>query len=211
MLLLTPLNLSPASLDATTARLTRFAHLTGGVDLVVVFLLQAQTISSNGDKEPTTASPTNAHVLLQTLIMRSPDLRGIPILPIAKTSALVEVLRSYITAVTQATLPHPPQKALDILPYCTTTGPTRLLTSTLVGVLSDMIPDLKTLARLACLEMPDDGRDMQDEAFRPVDFEMEDHADMVLRRDIDHALRQMVSEKERVGIWEFWRGEFVID
>lgn len=136
-----------------------------------------------------------------------------PILPIPNTGALVDVLKNYIAAATQATPAHAPKRTIDLLPFCTASAPNKLLSSTTIGVISDMVPDVKILARLACLDMPDGDRDqdVQNAAFRPVDFEMEENTDMVLRRDVDGALREMVSEEERQGVWEFWRGEFAVD
>lgn len=150
IVLLSPSNLLPPNEAGVDDRLVRFVRSSGGIDSVIVFLLNEFVTSHTGDAEGDSDSTgTRAYAQLQVEILCSPDLRGMPILPLHSTRSLVKTLRNHVSMLTSRTpLPPPPMRAVELLQYCTASAPLQLLGEHSVNIISDVVPDMKTLALL---------------------------------------------------------------
>lgn len=144
VLLLSPSNISDNNSPTTLKRIHRFASLTGGRDLAIVFLLYP------GDETTQDASTAGmvAYAKLQAEMMNLVELLSIPILPLPKLDGLSNILKSHRGALMA---PRPYQKAprattFDLLRDCSINPP---LGQSEAFILTDLFPGLQSLAK-AC-------------------------------------------------------------
>ena len=133
VLLLSPTSISAANLPHTLDRIHHFAGLTGGQDLVIVFLLSPpartnanasdQTISTNTD-----IKSTLAFTHLQASLLPRTDIPYIPILPVSNLTNLPELLQKHASALSHRhqqppTTSNNMSKPLELLELATTEPP----------------------------------------------------------------------------------------
>ena len=158
VLLLSPTSISAAHLPHTLDRIHHFAGLTGGQDLIIVFLLSPpvrtnadasdQTISTNTD-----IKSTLAYTHLQASLLPRTDIPYIPILPVSNLTNLPELLQKQATALSHRhqqppTTSNNTSKPLELLELATTEPPMNRETLFFV---TDCFASLRELA-MACTE-----------------------------------------------------------
>ena len=89
------------------------------------------------------------------------------------------------------------------------TVPTQLLSQQAVDLVSDLVPDLRTLARCAVMKKGKGSEDVEMGGMGEMDV-AEGDGDVKLAKTVDDALDVMLSEEEKEGIWEFWKTEWVV-
>ncbi|KAI9723180.1 MAG: hypothetical protein M1828_004283 [Chrysothrix sp. TS-e1954] len=166
-----PAPTSPASAPLLE-RLTHFSALTGGRDVLIVFLLHeacsispSTSTSTSSNRATSTSIPgpstgLSAHAQLTTLLFH--HALPIPLIPLTSPPALLPTLKTYLTTLTRP-LPTPPEpahahakanKAITLLlPLATATPPPHhRLTEHQVLRLTDLVGSVRELARVCAGE-----------------------------------------------------------
>jgi hypothetical protein len=164
VLLLSPSSTSTANLPHTLNRINHFAGLTGGQDLIIVFLLCSSTGLDTSKSNPAitvpsantnqdTIHPTLAFTQLQASLLPRTDIPYIPILPLSNLSNLPELLQKHASALShrhqqaQTTSNNRP-KPLELLERTTAEPPMDRET---VYFVTDCFSNLRELA-MTCTE-----------------------------------------------------------
>ncbi|RMX81664.1 hypothetical protein D0869_06638 [Hortaea werneckii] len=169
LLLLSSSAVTEAQLEATIKRIQRFASLTGGKDLAIVFLLAsppppAQPTAPNATNGFTTARQLAqqtaqlsaasergnldgviAWTKLQAELTNRSDIPYIPILPLTALDELPQLLQKHVAALNSPSHPAPRQSAntFDLLQLCTSNPPMDQQTA---YCLSDVFANMEELA-----------------------------------------------------------------
>ena len=150
MLLLSSSATAEAQLETTIERIQRFASLTGGKDLAIVFLLACppplpaqataltitnsfttarqlaqQTAELSAASERGNLDGVIAWTKLQAELTNRPNIAYIPILPLTALDKLPQLLQKHVAALNSPSHPLPKQsaKTFDLLQHCTSTPP----------------------------------------------------------------------------------------
>lgn len=215
-------------LSDTVERIRRFASLTGGQNLAIVMLLEAETpaildSTKTPEKGEITQTSSEAGVLayskLQATMMDHPEIPYIPILPLAKLDSITELLRKHV-----AYLSRPKQKSkpastsFALLQLCTANPPMSQHTS---YVVSDLFANLRELAA-ACTTVSSTPNSSSP-SVRAAGFSTQmtgtqaSGIDEDTQRSDDRAvaklkqLRDLVGERECADVVDFWKEEWTID
>lgn len=146
-------SVSTKTIDDTFERIQHFASLTGGQDLVIVFLLNPPRDSSFiSAKELAKAShdgiaqqdAIRAYSKIQAEMVNRPEIPYIPILPTSTLEGLSNILEKYIARVTSKT-PEPKASTTPfaLLQQCTANQP---MSDQTAYNLTDIFSNLKDLA-----------------------------------------------------------------
>lgn len=238
LLLLSPRSVARAQLAATIQRVQRFASLTGGQDLAIVFLLAstpaASFISARTLIEPATdfslqqQEGLHAYATLQSLLLdQESGIPYLPILPVATLDHLPHLVRDHVKNLTHhPTLARahnpttPAATALDLLTLCTARSGQPMLQHT-AYVLSDLFPNLASLSEACCTRMTSAPNSSSPSARAAGG---DSHHQVLLMRDQTHGpefprasvgpmeiLRDLVGAGECTEILDWWNNEWVMD
>jgi hypothetical protein len=217
-----------SNLPSTLDRIHRFACLTGGQDLAIVFLLNPpKTSSFISVKDLTSASSASeagtkgvlAYAKLQASLLPRSDIPHIPILPLASLEGLPGALMKYATALSRT-----PQRVsastspFEMLQLSTTESPMDRQTAYFA---TDCFTSLRDLA-VTCTEpvaeptssSPSFGAD-RGAASQSGFAGYRDHLGHA-HREHDAAerlrqLRELVGEQRYADLVEFWLEEWTVD
>ncbi|KAI7265582.1 hypothetical protein KC343_g3801 [Hortaea werneckii] len=168
-LLLSSSAVAEAQLEATIERIQRFASLTGGKDLAIVFLLASppppaqptapiiansfttarklaqQTAQLSADSERGNTDGVVAWTKLQAELTNRSDIPYIPILPLSALCQLPQLVQKHVAALNTPSHPAPNQSAntFDLLQQCTSNPPMDQQTA---YCLSDLFVNMEELA-----------------------------------------------------------------
>jgi len=240
VLLLSPSATTEAKLGDTLARIQRFAALTGGEDLAIVFLLypqkdtsfvSAKALTTNGDVSEAGANGMFAYSKLQAALFSDAAIPHVPVLPLADVQGLPELLLKHVAAREKAATsrhapPHPavkgankPATPFDLLQLCTAEPPMAKHTAL---VAADVFTDLADLAA-ACTSV----------TTAPASSSPSRRASQGMSSQTSHAygaesgwstqrstggygeklkrLRILLGEKECQNLIDFWAEEWTLD
>ncbi|EKG22288.1 hypothetical protein MPH_00355 [Macrophomina phaseolina MS6] len=158
VLLLCPSSTSPDAFSATLDRVQHFTALNGGLDSIIVFLLDTA-----GDSPPEQPTTLHAYSHLSTSLLADPNIASIPLIPLASLTSFDAVLKSYISSnsaaraaqMVQAKRPDTFNTALDLVPWCVARENTKPLDNTVpldanqVNLLTDLFGSLREFAEAA--------------------------------------------------------------
>ncbi|OTA29373.1 hypothetical protein BTJ68_09877 [Hortaea werneckii EXF-2000] len=168
-LLLSSSAVAEAQLEATIERIQRFASLTGGKDLAIVFLLASppppaqptapiiansfttakklaqQTAQLSADTERGNVDGVVAWTKLQAELTNRSDIPYIPILPLTALCQLPQLVQKHVAALNTPSHPAPKQSVntFDLLQQCTSNPPMDRQTA---YCLSDLFVNMEELA-----------------------------------------------------------------
>ncbi|KAF2164149.1 hypothetical protein M409DRAFT_56855 [Zasmidium cellare ATCC 36951] len=143
--------MSEANLTPTIERIRRFAALTGGKDLVMVFLLYPGYSTS----EEVSNDGMVAYARLQAEMMNHTEIPSIPILPLPKLDGLANILKSHQIAwsTPQATNKKPSRATpFDLLRQCSNHPP---MSEAAAFLLTDLFSNLREIADACTNASPD--------------------------------------------------------
>ncbi|KAI6792337.1 hypothetical protein KC360_g6627 [Hortaea werneckii] len=170
LLLLSSSAVAEAQLEATIERVQRFASLTGGKDLTIVFLLASpppplaqatapittssfttarrlsqQTAQLSADSERGNIDGVVAWTRLQAELTNRSDIPYIPILPLTSLFELPQLVQKHVAALNSPSHPAPKQllNTFDLLQHCTSNPPMDQQTA---YCLSDLFVNMAELA-----------------------------------------------------------------
>jgi hypothetical protein len=231
-LLLSPTEVAESKLLATIQRIHHFASLTGGEDLAIVFLLHEPKLSTFvSAKDVTNASHTDnetsaagiyAFTTLQSTMFARTEIPHIPILPFASLDALPALLRKHATALSRPTMSVPlPITSSELLKMCTTAD--QPMDQTTVSVVAELVPDLRSFARLCSSSANHCGssspsvrsaRSLQTSADRLAWGARIDHARMSqddAQSDDVQMMRKLLGGDACKSMSDFWAEEFTVE
>jgi hypothetical protein len=208
-------------LPRTLDRIHHFAGLTGGQDLIIVFLLSepanADTNTSNNTISSTTsAHPTLAFTHLQASLLPRTDIPYIPILPLANLSNLPDLLLKHTSALSHkhhqpSIPPNNTSKPLELLELATTEPP--MDRGTLFFV-TDCFANLRELA-VACTEPGLDLRGLLEGSSDGFDgaqgLRYEGGEGRVAATERLRELRGLIGAERFGEVTEFWGDEWVVE
>ncbi|KAM0722258.1 hypothetical protein Q7P37_001699 [Cladosporium fusiforme] len=221
ILLLSPSSTTKNSLPVTLDRIHRFAALTGGQNLAMVFLLsppKASTfisvkhLTADDNAQATDMKGVVAYSTLQASLLPRTDIPHIPILPLASVDDLPQLLKDYINA-----LPPKSERVasaaspFELLQLCTTEPPMDRQTAYFA---TDCFASLKDLAT-ACTEplaVPSSSSPASRADFglgylrSRDDMPMSSNAQSKLEQ-----LRGLVGDEKLRELADFWVDEWVVD
>lgn len=225
-LLFAPSATTEDTLSQSIERIRHFACLTGGQDLVIVFLLNPpeNTLFTSakgiGEKDTSRHSGEDgvvAYTKLRAALLDYADIPHIPILLLTSPDSLSGLMKSHIASLTKPKPKQQPQVTpLHLLQLCTANPPMPQQTA---FILSDLFPNLRELA-VACttassgpnsssLSVRAAGLSSQvtgSQGTQVSDTEGYDRALSKIKQ-----LRDLVGEEQCAGIVEFWREEWTVD
>ena len=221
VLLLSPTSTSPENVPATLDRIHHFAGLTGGQDLIIVFLLSSATKATPSTStsagpipsapEDNTAYPTLAFAHLQASLLPRTDIPYIPILPVSSLSNLPDLLQRHASALSARyqqtpTTSNITRRPLELLQLATTEPPMDRET---VYFATDCFANLREMA-MACTEP---GVDLSGLLGSPAGFEGLRPAAGQGRAATERLreLRDLVGEEKFWEIVDFWADEWTVD
>lgn len=195
VLLLSSSSTLPQKFPATLDRVQHFAAVNGGLDSIIIFLL---------DAEATTEQPTALHAYtnLSASLLTDPAVATIPLIPLSSLSSLDTLLKSYITSnsagraaqMVQARRPDTFNTALELVPWCVARENTKPLDSSVplnqdqVNLLTDLFGSLREFAETA----------------------VGDESDQKVRNKVE-AMKNLLGEGVAQDILDFWREEWYAD
>ena len=228
MLLLAPSWTLEVNLSDTLDRIHRFASLTGGQDLAIVFLLNPPKNSSftsvkdltSADNDPDPgAKVVLAYARLQASLLSRSDIPHIPILPLASVEGLAGLLTKTIAAFLH-TPQHTPASTtpFGMLQLSTTEPPMERQTAYFA---TDCFANLRDLA-VACTEPTTEPTwsppsfDAAGSAFSPSSAggQFGNIGTASRGRGTEEGLRQLralVGEQRYTELVEFWLDEWVVE
>lgn len=212
----------------TLDRIRRFAALTGGQDLAILFLLEAprnttfvsaKDMHNSGAATSVVEDGIGAYSKLQAVMMDNPDIPYIPTLLLSTVDGLAELLRKYTTSLNipkQET--KPTATSFELLRLCTANPPMPHQTA---FYLSDLFSSLRELAA-ACTAVSSAPKPSSPSS-RGAGFSSQitstqgsglgfnttlsdDGAVTKLKR-----LRDLIGDKECADIVDFWKEEWVME
>lgn len=186
-ILLSPSSLVETTRGATTERLLQAVGSTGGVDLVIIFMLNEPVMSNIANKSVRRPLPWQAYAQLQAQVLMTAELRGLVILPVHSPSDLASTIRTHLAALTSPTPPLAPLRSVELIKHCTPVAPSQTLSEHAVNILSDSVPDLAALTR-AAIDPEDQGR-----------------------RTIETRFSGEGMSREQEALWEFFAEEWVVE
>jgi hypothetical protein len=220
VLLLSPTSTSTANLPHTLDRIHHFAGLTGGQDLIIVFLLSAPATADTNTSDKTNPStisvhPTLAFTQLQASLLPRTDIPYIPILPLSSLSNLPDLLLKHASALSHRhqqppTTSNNTTKPLDLLQLATAEPP--MDRETLFFV-TDCFANLRELA-MACTEP---GVDLQglleggSDGFDGAQGLRSSSGDGRVATERLRELRGLVGAEKFREITDFWADEWVVE
>lgn len=228
MLLFSPSGTIDDRLAETVERIRRFAALTGGQDLAIVFLLDppkdtAFTSAKNLNGNTGNPSPGQDGVIayskLQAAMMDHGDIPHIHVLPLTTLDALPELLKKHVAALSQPKQrAKPPTTPFTLLQMCTANPPMSQQTA---FILSDLFPNLRELA-VACASVSSapisSSPSVRAAGFSSQVIGTQDTGrGMSTQYSADRAvnklkqLRDLVGDQEVMDIVDFWKEEYTVD
>ena len=228
VLLFSPSATTSEKLQQTVERIRRFAALTGGQDLAIVFLLNPPKdtffTSAKGLKEDTADVLSGqdgmiAYTKFQATLLDHGDIPHVPILPLTSLDTLPELLRKHVEALSQPPQKtKPPTTPFALLQLCTANPPMYQQTA---FILSDLFPNLQELAK-ACTSVSS-APNSSSPSVRAVGGSFQvigaqgSGLEMSMQYSDDRAasnmkqLRDLVGEQEFADIVDFWSEEYTVD
>jgi hypothetical protein len=221
ILLLSPTSTSTANLPHTLDRVHHFAGLTGGQDLIIVFLLSVPVTADTNTSDITnpstiSAHPTLAFTHLQASLLPRTDIPYIPILPLANLASLPELLLKHASALSYkhhqppTTSNNTTTKPLDLLQLATAEPP--MDRETLFFV-TDCFTSLRELA-MACTEPGVDLRgllDVSSDGFDGAQGLLSSSGEGRVAAERLRELRGLVCGERFSEIADFWADEWVVE
>ncbi|KAH9815679.1 hypothetical protein Tdes44962_MAKER00925 [Teratosphaeria destructans] len=224
-----------AKLEETLERTHRFASLTGGQDLAIVFLLsppkdttfvsaRAVNNHASGDAYPTAG--LHASTKLQAILANRSDIPHLPILPLSTLSSLPGLLERYTAAL--VTHPHVAQPAnqavtgFSLLHLCTAAPGGRMPSQT-AYIVSDIFPDFAALAGACTAEDADRESSPSQRAGKDsgvgvsasqIERDLETDEDSDESGKVEERLRRLralVDRQEVRDLIDFWGDEWTVD
>ncbi|KAF2771942.1 hypothetical protein EJ03DRAFT_349156 [Teratosphaeria nubilosa] len=214
-------------IEETLKRIHRFASLTGGQDLAIVFLLSAPK-DARAVKEYSGADTDGlcTYTKLQATLATRTDIPYLALLPLSTLSSLPALLERYLTAL--ATRPHPAPPAsqavtnFSLLHLCTAAPGGRMPAQT-AYLVSDIFPDCAALAGACTAGVTEresspsqrvgEGRGVGVSASQiERDMEMDEDGEgsgKVEERLV--RLKALVGEQEYRDLVQFWGDEWTVD
>ncbi|KAK4498714.1 hypothetical protein PRZ48_009224 [Zasmidium cellare] len=191
VLLLSPSTTSDTKLPSTLERILRFAALTGGKGLAIVFLL------SPADEMGTKASADGmaAYAKLQAEMLNHTEIPFIPILPLPKLEDLANLLKSHQTALSSPQVSNKKGQGVtpfDLLRQCSNQPP---MSEAAAFMLTDLFSDLREVAE-ACTTST---TDLSSSSPSRIDRTTQTSADasMYELRDADLAGSKLMKDRSR--------------
>lgn len=153
ILLLSRSAVSDAKLRETMERIQHFSLLTGGRDLLILFLLNppndtsftsAKELTKNDGNNVADEDAIVAYAKLQAELFSEAEIPYLPIRPILSIDELQTTIEKHITALkTQEMRSKPPSIPFELLKSCTVNPP---MSEQTAYIISDIFADLKDLA-----------------------------------------------------------------
>ena len=221
-LLLSRSAVADEKLRATFERIEHFASLTGGEDLVFIFLLNpppastfvsAKDLSEANNNDMADTDAIAAYSKLQAELINHADIPHIPVLPILTVANLSETISKHTTAL-QSQPPKqraPATSSFSLLKLCTANPP---MSEQTAYVLSDLFKDLKDLA-FACSTVSSAPNSSSPSA-RAAGFPSSFSYDINTQSSDSNAasrlkrLRDLIGEQECHDIIDFWKEEWTL-
>ena len=226
MLLFAASEAKDENLDSAVSRIQHFASLTGGHDLIIVFLLHAPPATSlisakqlNAGDATCGIDGTRSFSSLQATLINHTEIPHIPILPLPTLDGLSALLKKHVDHSAQP----PPARAasgtsFDLLQHCTANPPISQQTAYIV---SDLFPNLKELAQ-ACANVTSapnssspTARGISDtpQPVRGSDngMGMSTQSSYFAASNKLKKLRDLVGDRECNDIVDFWKEEWAIE
>jgi hypothetical protein len=220
VLLLSPTSTSTANLPHTLDRIHHFAGLTGGQDLIIVFLLSAPATADTNTSDKTNPStisvhPTLAFTHLQASLLPRTDIPYIPILPLANLANLPDLLLKHASALSNrhhqpSITPNSTTKPLDLLQLATAEPP--MDRETLFFV-TDCFANLRELA----MASTEPGVDLQglleasSDGFDGAQGLRSSSGEGRVATERLRELRSLVGAEKFREITDFWADEWVVE
>ncbi|KAK4965586.1 hypothetical protein LTR66_003677 [Elasticomyces elasticus] len=223
-LLLSPSSTSDVELQNTLERVARFAALTGGQDIAIVFLLSHHAAASfvsarslahgiGGITDP--CDGMHAYMKLQAELFTRDDIPNVSILPLAKPEGLPTLIKNHVKTLAKPKFLHPrPVDCSKMLAHCSSTPP---LGQFAVDVVSDYFPSLRHLATAATvpeIQQVNDPLTQDSYNLRNWTARSPEHTADGGSLDVCHSLAlllDLLSRKEVQDIADFWKEEWVAE
>jgi hypothetical protein len=225
VLLLSPTSTSAANLPDTLYRIHHFAGLTGGQELIIVFLLSSSaklntststSISAgpipSATSNENTVHPTLAFTHLQASLLPRTDIPYIPILPLSGLPELPNLLQKHVSALSQRHQQPPTTssntpKPLELLQLATTEPPMDRET---VYFATDCFANLRELA-MACTESGVDLQGLLEGASGGFEGFASGGGEVRVATERLRELRDLVGGEMFREITDFWADEWVVE
>lgn len=159
LLLLAPSSVSDSNLSGILDRIHRFAALTGGQNLAIVFLLNPPIASTLVTVKDLTANYSNratdingviAYARLHAALLPRQDIPHVPILPLATVEGLPELLKNHVDTISRnVQLLAPATTPFELLHLCTTEPPMDRQTAYFVTDCKESLRELATICALS--------------------------------------------------------------
>lgn len=228
VLLISPAGVRGARLEDTLQRIQHFAALTGGQDVVIVFLLNpplaanfviAKDLAAQASKSDTSVDGIYAHSMFQVEMVKHAEIPHLSMLLLCKMDGIQQLLQKHITNLSR-TIPTPKPFAtpLDLLQHCTATQPMSQQTA---YILSDLFPSIDELAT-ACSSVTSAPNSSSPSArVAGGSSQATDIGDIGLGMSTQWSdsnaagklktLRDLVGDRECRDIVDFWKEEWTVD
>lgn len=218
-------SVSDATLSETVQRIQHFASLTGGEDLIIIFLLNpptgstfvsAKELTKNSDRDFAEGEAIAAYSKLEAELINHSEIPYIALRPILKLDDLPETIAKQMSSMKgKLQMRKPLARSIELLRLCTANPPMSEQTAYL---LTDIFADLNDLAT-ACFtisSVPSSGspsaRAAAFQSSHISDFEPSTSTQTSGNRAAARLkrLRDLVGEQECQEIIDFWKDEWLI-
>jgi hypothetical protein len=213
-----------AKLEHTLERIRHFAGLSGGEDIVIVFLLYPPTNTSfitakqltNGTTDVDGIAGTLAYSSLQAQLLNRDDVPQVPILLLSKLDGLSSLLKKHVASLDQQ---PPPQRhtatTFDLLKLCTASPAMSQQTAL---ILSDLFADLRELAWTCTNVEPDPDSSPTSAQLTASQLMERSGLPDIFSSSVSSitpvsklkSLRDLVGEKEYNAIIDFWQRDWAM-
>ena len=226
VLLLSPTAVTDETMQEIFNRIQRFASLTGGRDLAIVYLLcspphtaflSAKQLASGALDEATSVDAAYGYSKLQAEMINRADIPHIPILPLPNLESLSQVLEQHVANLSRISPKHKASATtFELLQLCTANPPMPLQTA---YVLSDIFTTLDDLAA-ACSTVTSAPNSSSPSARAAGESsQMSDVYDLGMGMSTQSSdatnklkrLRDIVGDQQCRDIVDFWKEEWTID
>lgn len=209
VLLLSPSSMSEQKLPFTIERIRRFASLTGGRDLVIVFLLY----SGNATFEEASTEGMVAYAKLQAEMMDHGEIPSIPILPLPKLGGLASLLKGHQTALSAPRASKSQRSrvtSFDLLRHCSIDPP---MSESAAFMLTGLFANLREIANACSMVSTPQRSSSPSGGLSGVHATMQSTADTTVYDDEIaqsklRSFRQLTSEDQYHKLLDFWTAEF---